>query len=436
MRFKSRGTTIATVLFIALIVQVVFAGGINSVSSNINTNTNTNTDSNILVKDEESIVADSTVIPDKDTDLITEEEVVSAELNVVYKSNLTSTPMVDKFESSTDKGSFYNKIISYTVTRLCIYSEPDLTSPVVGVMYSGSVADVIERGTEWSKISSGGVVGYIRNVAVIFDDEAEIIARTIGKENTEVKNEKLVVYSDPDNTSNIIATLSKGQSVDVMDEHGDYIMISVAEGYGYIEKSGVSISYGLPTAISIEEEQRRKAEEAAEEARKAAEAAKKAAEEAAAAALQAAKDKYQNVATTNRAPYAATPEEVHLLAAIVYYESGWEPADGQLAVANVVINRVLSPRFKQNTIADVIYAPGQFTGVVVNGGPSEKFQNILNMSNEQLNVRGAYDAAVTALAGVNNIGDLTFFISVKKANYVRYSRYTVINNHCFYAFQN
>ncbi len=420
MRFKSRGMTIVSVLFIALIAQVVFAGGINSVNSNVNTD--------ILVDSEENILADSTVIPDEDDDLITEEEVVSAELNVVYKSNLTSSQIVDKFESNTDKGNFYNKIISYTVTRLCIYAEPDLASPVVGVMYSGSVADVVERGTEWSKISSGGVVGYIRNVAVIFDDEAEVLARTLGKEKTEVKNDSLIVYSEPDNKSNHIATLSKGQSVDTMDEYGDYIMVSVAEGYGYVEKSGVSVDFGLPTAISIEEEQRRKAEEEAA-------AAKKAAEEAAAAALQAAKDKYQNVTTTNRAPYSATPEEIHLLAAIVYYESGWEPADGQLAVANVVLNRVLSPRFKQNTIADVIYAPGQFTGVVVNGGPSEKFQNILNMSNEQLNVRGAYDAAVTALAGVNNIGDLTFFISVRKANYARYSRYTVINNHCFYAFK-
>ena len=426
MRFKSRRTSIASVLFIVLMVQVVFAGGINSVKSN--------TDSNILVKDEESVFVGSTVVPEEEVDLITEEEVVSAELNVVYKSNLTSTEIVDKFENNSDKGNFYNKIISYTVTRLCIYSAPDLASPVVGVMYSGSIADVIERGTEWSKISSGGVVGYIRNVAVIFDDEAEVIAKSLGKENTVVEKESLTVYSEPSSTSGSVAVLSKGESVDVLDEYGDYIMINLAEGFGYIEKSGVSVSYGLPTAISIEEEERRAAEKAAEEARKAAEEARKAAEKAAAEALQAAKDKYQNVPTTNRAPYTATPEEIHLLAAIVYYESGWEPAEGQLAVANVVLNRVLSPRFKQNTIADVIYAPGQFTGVVVNGGPSEKFQNILNMSNEQLNVRGAYDAAVTALAGVNNIGDLTFFISVKKANYAKYSRYTVINNHCFYEF--
>ncbi len=56
------------------------------------------------------------------------------------------------------------------------------------------------------------------------------------------------------------------------------------------------------------------------------------------------------------------------------------------------------------------------------------------MTNEQLNVRGCYDAAVKALSGQNNIEDYAFFISVKKANYARYTKYTIINNHCFYMF--
>ncbi len=95
---------------------------------------------------------------------------------------------------------------------------------------------------------------------------------------------------------------------------------------------------------------------------------------------------------------------------------------------------MLSPRFSQNTIASVIYAPGQFTGVAENGAPSARFQQVLNMTNEQLNVRGCYDAAVKALSGQNNIEDYAFFISVKKANYARYTKYTIINNHCFYMF--
>ncbi len=414
MRFKSRKMTVSVVLLLVLIVQVVFAGAKGQ-----------ETGSFVAESETEPVIQEA--VNDEAAVLITEEEVVSAELNVVYRSNLTSTEVVDEFESNIDKGDFYNKILSYTVSRLCVYEQPDLTSNVVGVMYSGSEAEIIERGDEWTKITSGDVTGYIRNVAVLFDEEALEVARIIGTEKTYVSADSLAVYADAASTSTQLMTLNKGDEVITMDSCDGYVMIDTDEGYGYVLKSGLDVSYGLANAITIEEEAKRKAEEEAA-------AAKKAADEAAAAAKKAAAEKYANVATTTRAAYNATPEEIHLLAAIVYYEAGWEPAEGQLAVANVVLNRVLSSRFRQNTIAGVVYAQGQFSGVVVNGEVSEKFQKILDMSNEQLNARGAYDAALTALSGVNNIGDLCFFISVRRANYTKYISYTIINNHCFYTY--
>lgn len=148
-----------------------------------------------------------------------------------------------------------------------------------------------------------------------------------------------------------------------------------------------------------------------------AEAARKVAEEAAAQAAAAQATAAQNAIkqqTTTRGAYTVSAEELHLLAAIIYWESGWEPSEGQLAVANVVLNRVFSSRFSQNTITSVVYAPGQFSGVSENGVPSARFQAVLNKSNEELNLRGCYDSALKALAGENNIGDLLFFINVKK----------------------
>ena len=131
----------------------------------------------------------------------------------------------------------------------------------------------------------------------------------------------------------------------------------------HIEKRKSKCDYKIsiaPTSEQIE----------AIEAKKREEAAKLAAQQAAAQAEANKQQALQNQVTqgtVTRAPYAASPEDIHLLAAIIYWESGWEPAHGQLAVANVVLNRVYSPRFKQNNIPDVIYAPGQFTGVLENG---------------------------------------------------------------------
>ena len=269
----------------------------------------------------------------------------------MYRSTLTSTAVVDEFESSIDNSDYSNKIISYTNERLCMYAEPEYTSDVVGVMYSGTEADIVKPGSEWTEVTSGGVTGYIKNTDVLFGKEAQKIAETIGDKEAVAKSDGLVVYSEASASSSQVAELSKGESVGAYEECDGYVMISYEGGYGYVKADGVSISYGLDSAISIEEEKKRQAEEAAA-------AAKKAAEEAAAKAAAAAKEKYASVSTTARSSYSASADEIHLLAAIVYWESGWEPANGQLAVANVVLNRVLSSRFSQNTIASVIYAPG------------------------------------------------------------------------------
>lgn len=412
MRFKSRKASVAVVMLLLMVVQIVFAG-IGS-SKTRTTVVAGNSEPAQEQKLAASDTTDAAAVTEESTAPITEEEVVSADLNVVYRSTLTSTAVVDEFESSIDNSDYSNKIISYTNERLCMYAEPEYTSDVVGVMYSGTEADIVKRGSEWTEVTSGGVTGYIKNTDVLFGEEAQKIAETIGDKEAVAKSDGLVVYSEASASSSQVAELSKGESVGAYEECDGYVMISHEGGYGYVKADGVSISYGLDSAISIEEEKKRQAEEAAA-------AAKKAAEEAAAKAAAAAKEKYASVSTTARSSYSASADEIHLLAAIVYWESGWEPANGQLAVANVVLNRVLSSRFSQNTIASVIYAPGQFSGVAENGAPSARFQAVLNMSNEQLNQRGCYDAAVTALSGQNNIGDLLFFINVRKANYNKYT---------------
>ena len=414
MRFKSRKASVAVVMLLLMVVQIVFAG-IGS-SKTRTTVVAGNSEPAQEQKLAASDTTDAAAVTEESTAPITEEEVVSADLNVVYRSTLTSTAVVDEFESSIDNSDYSNKIISYTNERLCMYAEPEYTSDVVGVMYSGTEADIVKRGSEWTEVTSGGVTGYIKNTDVLFGEEAQKIAETIGDKEAVAKSDGLVVYSEASASSSQVAELSKGESVGAYEECDGYVMISHEGGYGYVKADGVSISYGLDSAISIEEEKKRQAEEAA------------------AKAAAAAKEKYASVSTTARSSYSASADEIHLLAAIVYWESGWEPANGQLAVANVVLNRVLSSRFSQNTIASVIYAPGQFSGVAENGAPSARFQAVLNMSNEQLNQRGCYDAAVTALSGQNNIGDLLFFISVRKANYNKYTSYTIINNHCFYIY--
>jgi spore germination cell wall hydrolase CwlJ-like protein len=65
---------------------------------------------------------------------------------------------------------------------------------------------------------------------------------------------------------------------------------------------------------------------------------------------------------------AALDRDAECLAASVYFESKSEPLEGQLAVAEVVLNRANSGRFPKS-ICGVVFQPSQFSFVRGNGFP-------------------------------------------------------------------
>ena len=84
--------------------------------------------------------------------------------------------------------------------------------------------------------------------------------------------------------------------------------------------------------------------------------------------------------------------DIDLLAAIIYCEAGNQPYIGQVAVGNVVMNRVKSSVFP-NTILEVIYQNRQFSPV-----GSGRFAT-----------QSCYAAAQDAMAGSAPVGNCLFF---------------------------
>jgi len=114
-------------------------------------------------------------------------------------------------------------------------------------------------------------------------------------------------------------------------------------------------------------------------------------------------------------------QELNLLARAVYGESRGEPYLGQVAVAAVIINRVLSRQFP-NTFAQVIYQGGQFSAVSdgqINLTPNQK----------------AYRAARDALNGSDPTNGALYFYNPKTATRVSFFRgrrvITKIGDHVF-----
>ena len=134
-----------------------------------------------------------------------------------------------------------------------------------------------------------------------------------------------------------------------------------------------------------------------------------------------AQEKKQQIAVTTGSPMLASVDDATLLAALCQYEAG-SNYDGCLAVANVVLNRVRSGGYP-NSIAEVIYAPGQF-GSVRSGALNRYLNGGISGSARQ--------AANDALAGVNNIGGYLHFCSGRVANVNSFSSYAVIGGNYFY----
>lgn len=120
-----------------------------------------------------------------------------------------------------------------------------------------------------------------------------------------------------------------------------------------------------------------------------------------------AREEYEEpvLANEDEAPVASIGSDLDLLAALVWAEAGDQPIpEGLCYVCDVVLNRVDSPAWP-NTIADVIYQPGQFS-VVNNGALNRAFGNV---------PQACYDAVQSQLAGRLNY-DIIYFSMGYNAN--------------------
>lgn len=90
-----------------------------------------------------------------------------------------------------------------------------------------------------------------------------------------------------------------------------------------------------------------------------------------------------------------TKADIELMAKLVYCESRGEPFEGKVAVASVVLNRVMNPKFP-NTISNVIFQKNAFS-CVSNG-------KIVAQPNES-----CYDAVYEAIRGKDPTNEALFF---------------------------
>jgi spore germination cell wall hydrolase CwlJ-like protein len=125
-----------------------------------------------------------------------------------------------------------------------------------------------------------------------------------------------------------------------------------------------------------------------------------------------------------RAEPVALTDEQQCLAVAVYFEAKGEPLDGQLAVAEVVLNRVERGRFGQGICA-VVKAPKQFSFVRAGRMPTPS------------DAQAWKTAQAIALIAVSDgwpdiVADATHFHATRVNPGWKMRRVALIGNHIFY----
>lgn len=358
---------------------------------------------------EEAVLED--ILPEKKA--VTKQTVFLSEteseaLEVTTEAQPEILKGVEVEEESELKGYILPSVEEY----LNIRSTPSTDSEVVGKLYVGTKAEILGEEGDWYQIRSGSVEGYVYKSYTVTGKEAEALAFENGYIVCNVLTGGLRVRETPGTDADILDIVGEGEKFNIVEVADDWVAVVFKGNTAYLSSEYVSVDYVLGEAVSIEEEQAAIQAAAEEAARQ-----QKAQQEAAAAA--AAKSKV--VETVQQSSVAASNDDVYLLACLIHMEAAWEPYEGQLAVANVVLNRLRAGY--GSSISDVIYARGQFSGA--NSGT---LAGILASGPNQ----SCINAAVEAFSGVNNIGDYRNFISARSASLGAYSEYTIIGNHCFY----
>ena len=333
-------------------------------------------DANIDTEDTETITVEK-----EENDIVTSTSPETEE-NETEEDEKEEAPQL-----TPEEQEWQNYLMAQVEIGLNIRAEADLDSDVVGRLRKGDRATIVELGSEWTKIKSGKVEGYVNNAYCLFGIDALNLAKEVCATIAVCITDSLRIREDMNIDSEMVGVMESGEAL-IVDTSAitdaGWVAVYYEGNTCYVSADYVKVSMNTGEAITIEEVYAIEEEKEEEERRKQEEAARQ----------EAIKNAQSNKA------YAASVAELDLLAALIYCEANIEPYEAKVAVGAVVMNRLEKGTYG-STLVDVIYQPEQFTPAL-NGLVNSALKN--GKVNES-----CYQAAREVLAGVDNTNGAMYF---------------------------
>jgi len=172
---------------------------------------------------------------------------------------IESTEDVVGEENNTEIEEYQNFAIADVDNYVNVRQEPNTDCEVLGKLYDGAVAQILETVGEgenqWFKVVSGSVEGYIKAEFFIHGEDAAAVMDQYVAKYVSVNADKLNVREGQTTESRRIGYLCTGERLKVIEDNGEWIHVQYTDEIkGYVSAQYVTIEEDYIYAKNAEEE--------------------------------------------------------------------------------------------------------------------------------------------------------------------------------------
>lgn len=323
-----------------------------------------------------------------------------------------------------------------------VRAEASTDSAIVGHMNIGACGDVLAQAGGWVQITSGDVKGYVKADYVTVGEEAYALAKKYYSMTAVAKEDGINLRAAASKDAEVVGAVYENVTYTVTPEKTDdaWVCLQVATGAeGYASADYMEVTEGYRVAEPVDDAEaendatseditstteEKKATGSVEENKQTTQTTteKPSTTQQTTTEATTQANNSSTIGSSSRTPVSLSDADINLMAAVMTLECGSESYEGQLAVANVILNRLQSGAWG-NTISSVVYAANQFSVV-----SDSRLQGLIQNGAQASCIQAARDAC----AGNNNIGDLMSFRPARNVDTSTLGTYKQIGNHVFF----
>lgn len=179
--------------------------------------------------------------------------VLGCAMSVAALSMFSSAAVFAAPNTGIDDAKWSFTAVANVDTQVNIRANASTESAVVGYLPKAATAEVIERGTEWTHIISGGVEGYIKDEFLAYGDEAKKIAGVYGTPGVEISWDNVNMFASPDCCSAILNKAKGGSEYTLLNQEGAWYAVQMDDAtVAYVPAEDVQKTTILEKAIPLD----------------------------------------------------------------------------------------------------------------------------------------------------------------------------------------